>query len=216
MRTDLNIIDNKNCSQYQVLWDACGRLLDDAPSATTLPTGVQVNTMTDNYTLDILRIPSQVLIALDWRPFHFALQRFHHLVRLTHIVTMAGFFGAIGLLDLRLLGWGSAIPPQPLARHILPLLYGLFAFTIATGVALFLYDPVKVGSHAYFTPKLFLIALALANAGLFHRAGHGTAPAAVAIPRHARLAGALSLAIWTAVIICACLNVEAEPKVLLR
>lgn len=172
--------------------------------------------MADNNMLDMLRIPSQLLIALDWRPFHFALQRFHHLVRLTHIVTMAGFFGAVGLLDLRLLGWGSAISLQPLARHILPLLYSLFALTIMTGVALFLYDPVKVGSHAYFTLKLILIALGLANAGLFHRTGYGPALAAVAMPRHARLAGALSLAVWTAVIICACLNVEAEPKVLLR
>jgi len=172
--------------------------------------------MADSTTLDMLRIPSQVLIALDWRPFHFALQRFHHLVRLTHIVTMGGFFGAIGLLDLRLLGWGNAIPPQPLVRHSFPLLYGLFALTIVTGVALFFYDPVKVGSHSYFTPKLVLIALGLANAGLFHRAGYGTALAAVAMPRRARLAGAVSLAIWTAVIVCACLNVEAEPKVLLR
>jgi hypothetical protein len=33
---------------------------------------------------------------------------------------------------------------------------------------------------------------------------------------HARLAGAVSLALWTAVIVCTCLNVEAEPKALLR
>ena len=86
----------------------------------------------------------------------------------------------------------------------------------STGAALFFYEPVKVGSHAYFTLKLILIGLGLANAGLFHRAGYGTALHASAMPRHARLAGAVSLALWTAVIVCACLNVEAEPKVLLR
>ncbi len=166
--------------------------------------------------LDMLRISPEVLIALDWRPFHFALQRFHHLVRLTHVVTMAGFFGVIGLLDLRLVGWNSEIPLRPFARHILPLLYGLFAVTIVTGAALFFYEPVKVGSHAYFVPKLVLIVMGLANAGLFHRTGYGPALVATAMPRHARLAGALSLAVWTAVIVCACLNVEAEPKVLLR
>ena len=96
------------------------------------------------------------------------------------------------------------------------LLYGLFAVTIITGAALFFYEPVKVGSHAYFLPKLILTALGLANAGLFHRAGYGAALAAPAMPRHARLAGPLSLILWTAVIVCACLNVEAEPKVLLR
>lgn len=178
--------------------------------------GIQAQTMADASALDMLRIPSAVLIALDWRPFHFALQPFHHLVRLTHIVAMAGFFGAIGLLDLRLLGWNSALPLRPLARHVLPLLYGLFAVTIATGAALFFYEPVKVGSHAYFTVKLILIVLGLANAGLFHRADYGTALIASAMPRRARLAGAVSLALWTAVIVCACLNVEAEPKVLLR
>ena len=68
------------------------------------------------------------------------------------------------------------------------LLYGLFAVTIITGAALFFYEPVKVGSHAYFLPKLILTALGLA------------ADAA----QMARL------------IDCACLNVEAEPKVLLR
>lgn len=171
--------------------------------------------MTHTNVLDMLRISPQILISLDWRPFHFALQRFHHLVRLAHIVTMAGFFGAIGLLDLRLLGWNSATPLRPFARHVLPLVYGLFAVAVVTGAALFFYEPVKVGSHAYFTPKLILIVLGLANAGLFHRTGYGPALAATALPRHARLAGALSLTIWTAVIVCACLNVEAEPKVLL-
>ena len=172
--------------------------------------------MADLSALDMLRIPSSILVALDWRPFHFALQPFHHLVRLGHLMAMAGFYGAIGLLDLRLMGWNDATPLRPFARHVLPLLYGLFAIAVATGVALFLYDPVKVGSHAYFALKLVLIVLGLANAGIFHRLGYGSALAARVMPRHARLAGAVSLALWTAVIICACLNVEAAPKILLR
>lgn len=172
--------------------------------------------MTDPNVLNVLRIPSGVLIALDWRPFHFALQPFHHLIRLAHLVTMAGFYGAIGLLDLRLMGWNNALPLRPLAHHVLPILYGLFAITLVTGLALFFYDPVNVGSHAYFVPKLILMVLGLANAGLFHRAGYGPALAANVMPRHARLAGAVSLLLWTAVIVCACLNVEAAPKVLLR
>lgn len=172
--------------------------------------------MADPNTLNMLRIPSGILIALDWRPFHFALQPIHHLVRLIHLVTMAGFYGAIGLLDLRLMGWNDLTPLRPFARHVLPLLYGLFAIAFVAGVALFFYDPVKVGSHAYFTLKLVLIGLGLANASIFHRAGYGSALVAHVMPRHARLAGAVSLALWTAVIVCACLNVEAAPKMLLR
>jgi len=172
--------------------------------------------MTDPTVLDIFRLPSPLLIALDWRPLHFALQPFHHLIRLTHIVAMSGFYGVIGLLDLRLLGWNPAIPLRPLIDRGRPLLYGLFAAAIVTGLALFLYEPVKVGSHAYFVPKLALIALGMTNAGLFHGKGYEAALDAQALPRHARLAGAVSLALWTAVIVCACLNSEAAPKLLLR
>jgi hypothetical protein len=172
--------------------------------------------MTDPSVLDMIRLPSALLIALDWRPLHFALQPFHHLIRLTYILAMSGFYGVIGLLDLRLLGWNPAIPLRPLIERGRPSLYGLFAAAIVTGLALFLYEPVKVGSHAYFTPKLILIALGVANAGLFHGGGYRAALAAEVMPRHARLAGAVSLALWTAVIVCACLNTEAAPKVLLR
>lgn len=172
--------------------------------------------MADPNVLNMLRLPSGVLIVLDWRPFHFALQPFHHLVRLAHVMTMAGFYGAIGLVDLRLMGWHDALPLRALAHHVLPILYGLFAITFVTGLALFFYDPVNVGSHAYFVPKLILIVLGLANAGVFHRVGYGLALAAEVVPRHARLAGVMSLLLWTAVIVCACLNVEAAPKVLLR
>jgi hypothetical protein len=83
-------------------------------------------------------------------------------------------------------------------------------------LALFFYEPVKVGSHAYFVPKLILIILGLANAGLYHRLGYGSSLATETLSRHARIAGAISLAVWMAVIVAACLNVEAEPKVLLR
>ena len=37
-----------------------------------------------------------------------------------------------------------------------------------------------------------------------------------ALTVRARCAGTLSLLFWTGVMVCACLNVEAAPKVLLR
>lgn len=167
------------------------------------------------HVLDALRVPTSLLVALDWRPFHFALQPFHHLVRMTHIISMSAFYGAIGLLDLRLMGWNTAVPLRPLAERVVPVLYSLFLASVVTGVGLFLYEPVKVGSHAYFTPKLALIALGMTNAALFHLRSYRTALVAEAIPRHARLAGAGSLLLWTMVIVCACLNTEAAPKMLL-
>jgi hypothetical protein len=173
--------------------------------------------MAIHHPLDFLRVSSELLVALDWRPFHFALQPYHHLVRLLHVLSMSGFFGGIALLDLRLVGWHRALPLRALARQVLPPIYGLGALAVATGAALFFYAPVKVGSHPYFSLKLILILLGSANAVLFHRNGYAAALSATgAMPRGARMAGALSLALWTGVVVCACLNVEAAPKLLLH
>lgn len=175
--------------------------------------------MADPHALDLLRIPSDVLVALDWRPYHFALQPYHYLVRIAHVVSMAAFFGGIAALDLRLMGWRKTLPLQPFAAQVLPWLYSTFSVAIVSGFALFFYDPVHVGSHAYFTLKLILTLLGLTNAALFRRTGHlivfaGDGPGQISV--HARLVGAASLAIWTGVVICACLNVEGVPKLLLR
>jgi hypothetical protein len=177
--------------------------------------------MADPNALDVIRIPSDVLVALDWRPYHFALQPYHYLVRLTHVVSMAAFFGGIVALDLRLMGWRVTLPLQPFADLVLPWLYVTFGVALVSGIALFFYDPVHVGSHAYFSLKLLLTLLGLVNAALFRRSAYFPAataetPASAVTPAHVRLAGAVSLALWTGVVVCACLNVEAAPKVLLR
>src|SRR6266436_6463361 len=119
-----------------------------------------------------LRIPSDALVALDWCPYHFAVQPYHYLIRLTHVVSMAAFFGGIAAPDLRLMGWRAALPLRPLADQVLPWLYVPFSVAILSGFALFFYDPVHVGSHAYFTLKLLLTILGLVNAALFRRSGY--------------------------------------------
>jgi hypothetical protein len=151
--------------------------------------------MADPSIFDSIRIPTETLIALDWRPYHFAMQPYHYLLRTAHILSMALFFGGIGLLDLQLMGWLRAVPLKPFAEFVLPCLYLTFAVTAVTGVALFLYDPLFAGSRAYWI----------------------AAPAPDGqMPRSARLAGALSLIFWSAALVFACLNTEAMPKVLLR
>lgn len=177
--------------------------------------------MADPSSLDFLRIPSSALAALDWRPYHFALQPYHYLVRIIHVASMAAFFGGIVALDLRLMGWRKTLPPRAFADQVLPMLYLTFGIAIVSGAALFFYDPVHVGSHAYFTLKLILTAFGLINAAGFARSGYIAsltveAAASAQLPARARLAGALSLALWTAVVACACLNVEGVPKVFLR
>ena len=164
-----------------------------------------------------LRLPFDLLAALDSRGFHYALQPYHHLVRMLHVLTVAAFFGGIMQLDLRLMGWRATVPLRAFAEHVLPWLYALFGAAVVTGLALFFYDPIGVGSHGYFVPKLIFLALGLANAAIFHRTGYVAALASQSrLPTSARVAGAVSLATWAIVMVCASLNVEGAPKVLLR
>jgi hypothetical protein len=173
--------------------------------------------MADPSLFDFLRIPTEALIALDDRPLHFAMQPYHFVIRLVHVLAMAMFFGGIALLDLRLMGFRPVIALRSFAYFYKPSHYWSFGVTCATGVALFLYDPVHVGSHAYFAPKLLLLVLALVNAAVLHRPGNLKALSGAAdLPIGARVAGAVSLALWTGVVICSSLNVEGVPKVFLR
>jgi hypothetical protein len=168
--------------------------------------------MDDPNALAFLKLPHALLTLLASRDLHDALQPVHHLVRLAHVMTAGAFFGAVGLLDLRLLRARATVPLWALARHIHPVLAWTFGIAMATGVVLFFADPIRVGSHAYFTPKLALMAFAFANAHRLHRAGL-PAIAGDCIPPRVRLAGTLSLALWTGVMVCASLNKEAAPKV---
>jgi hypothetical protein len=173
--------------------------------------------MSDPHALSFLYIPTDILVALDNRDYRFALQPFHHLVRMAHILSISAFFGAIILLDLRLVGLKRMVQLRPLSELVMPFVYWTFGIGIATGALLFFYDPVHVASHAYFSLKLILIVLGMFNAAAFNRKGFGVALATPgAMPRHARIIGAVSLLIWVGVMICATLNVEAAPKVLLR
>jgi hypothetical protein len=172
--------------------------------------------MADPNVFDALRIPSDVLIALDNRTYHFALQPYHFVVRLTHVLAMGLFFGGIAVFDFRLLGIKTKEQLSLFTEEIRPWLYATFGATFVTGVMLFLYDPVHVGSHAYFAPKLILMFLGLANAVMFHRTPYAHALDVQQRLPLAKVAGAVSLALWFGVVVLASLNVEAAPKVLLR
>ena len=122
-----------------------------------------------------------------------------------HIAAAAILFGAILLVDLRLIGFGKRLSLPDLAALALPWSIGGGVVAMITGIILLLFDPIAVGIHTFFLPKMALIVLGFANALFFHRfvrlegAGNGRAAAA-------RFAGMLSLALWTGVFLCATLN----------
>jgi hypothetical protein len=173
--------------------------------------------MADPSAFDFIRIPSNVLIAMDWRPYRFAMQPYHYIVRIVHIASMAAFYGSIAALDLRLLGMGVRLPLRPTIETLLPVVYVTFGVSIVSGIALFFYDPLHVGSHAYFSVKIILTLLGIANALIFGRAAGAAELTQTTANRSTTvIAGTASLLFWTGVLVCACLNVEGVPKVFLR
>lgn len=171
------------------------------------------------YSDTALVLPSDWLVWLATSSARLALYRlqgWHGPLRVLHVGGTAVFFGAIVLLDLRLLGvLGRDIALDAMARIVLPVTHWSFAITMASGALLFLYDPIQTGSHSYFLPKLVVIGIAVANAAVFSlpkRIGLRSIGGGM-LTRHARLAGLLSLVLWTGVIVSATANHEERPLV---
>lgn len=117
-------------------------------------------------------------------------------VNAAHLLGIALLVGAIAALDLRLLGWRRQLAVTALAGLLQPLAGAGLMLAMGAGALLFLADPLGYAAMPLFRLKLVLIALALANALLLN-----LAPGlAAASPRRQRLAGALSLALWIAVL----------------
>ena len=116
-----------------------------------------------------------------------------------HILALMVFAAAVAVMDLRILGAFSATAPAAVivpARRAAMLGLGLM---VLTGLALFLPDAARVGTHRVFQIKLGLIALGIANALLLSGPalrGVAAIPANVPLPQRARIAAILSVAIW--------------------
>lgn len=121
-----------------------------------------------------------------------------------HIAAAAMLFGAILLVDLRLMGFAKKLAARDLADLALPWAIGGGATAMITGIILLLFDPIAVGIHTFFLPKMALILLGLVNALAFHRLVRLDGVDASAA--RARFAGVLSLTLWTGVFFCAAFN----------
>lgn len=106
--------------------------------------------------------------------------------------------GGIGLLDLRLLGYGRRLERQALAEVVTPLALAGFMLMVVSGVLMFAADARAMAASPLFLAKLGLIGLAGLNAAVFRslfRRLDG------AIPAGARLLAAVSLALWLGVVV---------------
>jgi hypothetical protein len=110
-----------------------------------------------------------------------------------HFIGMALVVGVVGLIDLRVLGFAPGLPIKPLLG-LLPLALLGFAINLITGAMFFAHDPYAYAFNQSFRLKMLLILIAGFNA-MWFRWG-----AAAAAPRRAKLAAAVSIALWLGVI----------------
>jgi hypothetical protein len=124
-------------------------------------------------------------------------------VEVGHILGFVMLVGAAAMFDLRLLGLSRGVSVQALARHLLPWARVGLGLAAPTGLLLFISDAATVAYNPAFQVKLLLIALAILNTVVFH---HWTARSMASwdvgkpTPIGARLAGVVSLALWSAVV----------------
>ncbi|MCW3475982.1 hypothetical protein [Limobrevibacterium gyesilva] len=150
------------------------------------------------YGTETITLPVGLLTALatsDLRMAVYGLRALYGVVRFLHLIGMAGFIGMVVILDLRGLGLFPAASLDPIRARLALVLRAAFWLTIATGIALFLYDPLGIGLHSMFLPKLLLVVLGYLHARVVQR--H---PAIRAVAARRRAAAFASLAVWLLVV----------------
>jgi hypothetical protein len=123
-----------------------------------------------------------------------------------HVIAICLVVGSILVLDLRLLGLASVNRPvSRLAGAILPVTWGAFAVAVTSGFLLFISNASKYLANGYFVAKLVLICVAGLNMIIFHAISARDLPQWEKDrlpPVQARLAGAVSILLWIAVVAC--------------
>ena len=130
-------------------------------------------------------------------------QWLYPIVEIVHILGFVVLVGAAVMFDLRLLGRSRATSVRALAAHLLPWARGAVLLVALSGSLLFLTQAGTYAQSRVFALKLSLIAAAGLNAAVFHAGAFRTVAGwdqGMRAPLPARLAGALSLLLWTGVI----------------
>ena len=121
-----------------------------------------------------------------------------------HVLTLVVFLGSVAMMDLRLVGAGfQSVPIPAFTERLLPWTRGAFAVMATTGILLFLATPLDYYENPFFRTKMMLLAAAGLNAWVFHRGRRPRREGVEPAPRRspARVAGALSLLLWTGVVV---------------
>lgn len=119
------------------------------------------------------------------------------MLEVVHLIGVALILGNLVLLEMRVFGWASTLPIEPLARLSLGLVGIGFGLAVVTGLLMFGTQPGELLANRVFTAKMALIMLAGCNAGWFH------ARRSLQLQdTTARVSMLLSMVIWMLVVTC--------------
>jgi hypothetical protein len=126
------------------------------------------------------------------------------IVNLFHVFGIALLFGAIAILDLRLLGAWRTIPVTSLARPAVPVAATGLVLAILTGVVLFCIQATEYYYNPFLYLKLGALVLGILNIAILHSSAAWKAIEEAGGSTRGRTqlaaAGLVSLACWISVI----------------
>ena len=144
------------------------------------------------------------LADLSWSVDLHESQYAYSIIESIHVWAMSVFFGLVVMFDLRLLGWMfRRVPVSEFNGRVLPWTIGAFVIMVISGTLLFFAIPLRSYQNIFFRGKMLLLLLAGLNVWLFHARVFPNVAAWDADgvpPRSARIAGAISLAVWVSVV----------------
>jgi uncharacterized protein YacL len=127
----------------------------------------------------------------------------YSIIESLHVWALAVFFGSVVVFDLRLMGLIlRKVPASEVVGRTLPLVIAAFIVMVISGSLLFFAIPLRSYQNIFFRTKMLLLLLAGLNVWLFHSRVY---PRVIswdldaAPPWAARVAGAVSLVLWTGI-----------------
>lgn len=85
-----------------------------------------------------------------------------------HLLGLVMLVGAIGIVDLRLVGAFRSVPAAPLYRSLIPVAIAGLILMVPSGATMFAADAAGMAGSAVFRWKIALVVVALVNAAAFH------------------------------------------------
>lgn len=150
---------------------------------------------------------NEFFLSLEYLPLaqHIGATWWFPLMESVHVVSVTFMFGAIFMLDLRVLGLAaSRYSVWTMSRELVPWSAAAFGIACVTGIAMFI---TRASAHAVnpaFQIKMLLLVVAGVNVAVFHLvvfSRHADLSAKDVAPAAGRLVAASSIVLWTGVML---------------